>query len=424
MIIKNKIVNNSIFLFFIFGSLFLTFRLLLIGSKASDSITEYSISILPELFVLFILIYFLIPIVQKKTILKFNYFDWIVISYIFFNVLIGVSIAQNLKVSLYAIRMSYLPMLFYFYSSNYAFDIIDMKSLVDKIFKWLVVVGVIGLVLYFGFFDMMMAMILKTKSVASEYFIVRMTSIFWTPVLFGTFMTTSYLYFFYKSTQSNSILNYSFQAIIAICVFLSVTRGAIVILFIGLILLTIISRKWKPFLISLTIMTIVFISVAYYIATPAIFLDWIWHSTSETIGLKKGVTRVDLWIQAFSDFKDYPLGRGLGKAGHVAARFFDKSSVEASATSTDGWFLKLANETGVFGLFSYFVLSLLLFISSIHYIRKFGYDFFSFLFVIFIVINIQNLVSNVLDFYLFSYLYWLLIGIMILHFKLKNIGNG
>lgn len=424
MEIKNKIVNTSILYFFIFGSLFLTIRLLLMGADASQTMSQYLLSVLPELFVCFILIYFLIPIVKKQTVLKFNYFDWILIVYIFSNVLIGVFIAKDLKLSIYAIRMSYLPMLFYFISSYYSFGINELKLLVDKIFKWFVIVAIIGLVLYFGFYDVMIIMILKTKSVVSEYFIVRMTSVFWTPVVFGTFMTSTFLYFFYRSTQSNSIINYVFQAIIGICVFLSVTRGAMIVLFIGLILLAIISRKWKPFLISMSIMTLVYFSVAYYIATPSVFIDWILHSASETIGLKAGVTRVDLWIQAFSDFKNHPFGLGLGKAGHVAARFFEKSSTEASATSTDGWFLKLANETGVWGLFSYFALSAFLFISSIRYIRKFGYDFFCFLFVIFLIINIQNLVSNVLDFYLFSYLYWMLIGIMNLHFKSKSNVNG
>ena len=79
-------------------------------------------------------------------------------------------------------------------------------------------------------------------------------------------------------------------------------------------------------------------------------------STAETIMIKKGLSRVDLWLGAFNDFINNPMGYGLGKAGHVAVRFFGKLSNEAATYSTDGWYLKLANETGIWGLFSYFTL--------------------------------------------------------------------
>ena len=82
--------------------------------------------------------------------------------------------------------------------------------------------------------------------------------------------------------------------------------------------------------------------------------------------------------------------------------------------------MKLANETGVWGLFSYFFFTIFIFYNSIKYIRYYGVDFFTFLFVFFIVFNIQNLVSNVLDFYLFSYLFWFFIGMMVFHFKLHS----
>lgn len=424
MFLKNKIRLNSILFFFIFGTLFLTIRLLIMGSEASKTVSQYILAMLPELLVLIIMLLFIIPHFQKRIKFKLNQFDWFLMFYILTNVLIGIFVAKDFKLSLYGIRMTYLPMLFYFISAQFSFSIVQFKFLLDAIFNWLVAVAIIGLILYFGFSDAMITMINKTGAPPTEYFIVRMTSIFWSPVVFGTFMTCAFLYFFYQSTQNISIINYVCQAIISICVFLSVTRGSMIVLFIGLLILAILSKKWKPFLISLTILIVMFLSVAYYIATPSIFIDWILHSASETIGLKAGVTRVDLWIHAFADFKEHPFGRGLGKAGHVAARFFQKPSNEASVTSTDGWFLKLANETGVLGLLSYFILSIFLFIASISYIRKYGYDFFCFLFVIFLIINVQNLVSNVLDFYLFSYLYWMIIGIMNLHFKSKVISNG
>ena len=417
--LNTKTLNRSILAFFIFGSLFLTIRLLLIGSATSQTIFEYLLSMAPELFVLFIAIYFSVFSIKNKIDFRLNYFDWMLLIYVASNVLIGTFLAHNIKISFYAIRMSYLPMIFYFLAAVNLSEKKEMGILLDRIFKWVAVLAIIGLVLYFGFYDTMIYMISKTSTEAKEYFIVRMTSIFWSPVVFGTFMTCSFLYFFYKSIRSDSLINYFFQIIICACVLLSVTRGAMIGLLVGLILLAFLSRNWKKFFLTMGLMTIVFIAVSYYIATPYIFANWILSSASETIGMKAGVTRVELWLKALDDFKEYPFGRGLGKAGHVAARFFGKNSTEASVASTDGWFLKLANETGLWGLFSYFIISLTLFVSSIKYIHKNGFDFFSFLFTIFVIINIQNLVSNVLDFYLFSNLYWLMIGVMMLYIKIN-----
>ena len=134
-------------------------------------------------------------------------------------------------------------------------------------------------------------------------------------------------------------------------------------------------------------------------------------SSSSTLILEKGVTRVDLWMKAFADFKEHPLGYGLGKAGHVATRFFGKNSSEASVSSTDGWFLKIAGETGLWGLSTYFFLAVSFIVRSLNYIRNKSYSLFHFLLILFVVVNIQCLVSNVIDFYLLSYLFWLSLGL-------------
>lgn len=412
-------MNKGILAYFIFASLFLTFRLLCIGSEASDSAGEFLISMLPELFVFGLTVYFFLWFFKYGN-RKFHYLDWFILIYIVSNVLLGTYLAYDLKLSLYAVRMSYLPMIFYFFMSFSDAGKVELEKLTGWIFALMIGIAVAGLVLYFGFYDEMIFMIKKTAAEVAEYFIVRMTSVFWTPVHFATFMSVSMLYFFYKSTQKTSWQNLLVQAIIASCVFMSVTRGAMIVLVVGLILLTCFSKNWKALLYTLLVMTGVFLLVSFYIAGPAEFLSWILSSTSETVGLKKGVTRVDLWLDAISSFKNRPLGQGLGKAGHVAARFFDEHSKEASVASTDGWFLKLANETGLWGLVTYLGLSITIFVVSIKHLLRTGFGFYSFLFTIFIIVNIQNLVSNILDFYMFSYFYWLLLGIMVYHLKTAN----
>lgn len=434
---NSKTLLNSIFSFFVFGSLFITLRVLLIGSDTSHSFFEYSISALPEIFVLLIVFYLVVYIKKNNLRVNFNYFDWVVVVYLISNVIIGVILAKDLKLSIYGIRMTYLPMIFYFIASINTSEINEIEKYVDKIFKWFFVVGVFGLVLYFVFYDTMISMLLKTSGAKSinevaQYFIVRMTSILWTPVVFGTFMATTFLYFYYRTLLNNTWYNYLFQGILISCVLLSVSRGPIIISILGTIILFIFNRKLKVLLYSTLLSMIVFLSVSSYIskcykAPPSVFIKWIVTSTTETIELKKGVTRVDLWISAADNLWENMLGAGLGKSGHVAARFSDPSlnhittvTSGVSVTSTDGWYLKLANETGMWGLFSYFILSGTLFIVSIKYMIKNSFGLYSFLFTLFVIVNIENITSNVLDFYLFSYLYWFLLGVMIFYLKLKN----
>jgi len=66
---ENYILNNIIG-FFIFQSLFITLRILLIGSNGSTNIYEFFISSLPELFALYIL---LIVLINKSRILNYHY---------------------------------------------------------------------------------------------------------------------------------------------------------------------------------------------------------------------------------------------------------------------------------------------------------------------------------------------------------------
>jgi hypothetical protein len=77
-------------------------------------------------------------------------------------------------------------------------------------------------------------------------------------------------------------------------------------------------------------------------------------------------------------------------------------------------------ETGVQALAFYLVMSSIFFISMIRYIRRTGLDFVSVIFAIFIVTGLVNVVSNALDFYMFSYLYWFLLGLFVFKLKQKN----
>lgn len=411
---KNRTLSfnfqNSILLFFILGSLFPTIRIILIGSDTSKNYYEYFISSIFDLAVILIIIYSFIRIIKNSYLLEFTYFDWMVLIFILSNVILGAILSQNMKISMYGFRLTYLPNLFYFV---FRFNNLDLKQ-VDKIFKnifnWFVGVAVAGIILYFGFYNFMVDMISLAGGVVNNYFITRMTSVFWTPVLFASFMTITFLYYYYRITSNYNWKNYIVLSLLWLCILLSVSRGAFVVLFFGLLMLTIYSNKWKILLTLIVIMAILFIGISFYIGSPLEFIVWILKSTSGTLNLEKGISRVDLWIKAFSDFKEHPFGFGLGKAGHVAARFFEKNSTLASVSSTDGWFLKIAGETGVWGLFSYLSLALAFTFRTVRSLKFSTYTILHFLFIFFVVVNIQCIVSNVIDFYLLSYLFWLSIG--------------
>ncbi len=402
--------QNLILLFFILGTIFPTVRIILIGSETSKNFNEYFISSIFDLVAISIIIYSFIRIIKKNYLFEFTYFDWMVLIFILSNVILGTILSQNMKISMYGFRLTYLPNLFYFVFrfNNLSFNQID--KIFKKIFSWFIVIAIAGIILYFGFYSVMVEMISLAGGVVNNYFITRMTSIFWTPVLFASFMTITFLYFYYRITSNYNWMNYIVLSLLWLCILLSVSRGAFVILFIGLFTLTVFSRKWNILATLLVIMACIFLCISFYIGSPMEFIVWILKSSSSTINLEKGVSRVDLWIKAFADFKEHPFGFGLGKAGHVAARFFEKKSMLASVSSTDGWFLKIAGETGVWGLFSYLILALAFLLRTVRNLKLNSYSIIHFLFIIFVVVNIQCIVSNVIDFYLLSYLFWLIIG--------------
>lgn len=403
--------------FVIFCSLFITFRLLLLGSAGSETVPQFLISALPELFALTLLTILYLRRPSKFKLENLILLDKIFIGFILVNVLIGSIVSLDVKMIIYGIRMTYFPMLFYFVLRFENRDFV--YKTIHQIFLVLSYVGLAGLIIYFLFYDFMIEMILKTGGEVGEYFITRMTSIFWTPVVFSTCMSAAFIYFLWKyllKGEKNSLIHI---AITWSCLLFSVSRGSLVVVVIGFIILSIFCFDWCRFLVSFLLMVFLFLMVALYIGSPIEYIKWIISSTADTVSLKEGVTRVDLWIHAFENFKDHPFGYGIGKAGHVASRFYAQSTSEADVFSTDGWLLKLANETGIIGLISYLGLCLTIFISFLR-MKFYKYPELILLFTFFIIYNIQNLVSNVLDFYLFAFLFWILIGVFANHLSDKN----
>jgi hypothetical protein len=406
---ETKIYAALILLFFIFATVFPTIRLLSIGHGGSASLFEFVISALPDIFAVVVIIFSFFAILKNRKEIHFRFFDWVLISFALSNVIIGFIIADDVLISLYGFRMTYFPVCFYFLF-RFCNDDFSSRTL-NKIFYWFFLVGAAGIILYVGFYDQMVYMLNLSQAELQMYFIVRMTSVFWTPVVFAAFMGTGFLYFCYRYFTTGKWYFLLLLMIMEICILMSMSRGSIIAAIFAFILLSLLVRNWKRSAITLVTIVAVFFMTTYYIASPGEVFWWIAGSTMDTFGLRKGVSRVDLWLKAFANFKDHPFGYGLGKAGHVAARFYNENSVDADVFSTDGWFLKILNETGIWGVASYLFLAasyLIICLKSKLLKNKTG--LLLFFFTMFIMINIQNIVSNVLDFYLFTFLFWAMLG--------------
>lgn len=408
---NNKSIVLNLLLYFIFGTLFISLRTITIGSGTSTSIIDLFFSSLPDIFAFYIFIFALLKNKNKLRYSFFTIYDKLIFLYIITNILLGTYIAHNLTISLYAIQMTYFPMLFYFIARiGFNTDEKSIDNCIKNIANWYFIVSIIGLIIYFLLPDLNKYMTLKVTGIEKIYYIKRIGSLFWSPVVFAIFTTFGAIYTYFKIIEKETISRYLIYTVFWCCIFLTVSRGANVIFYFGWIFITIFSKKYLCFLKTLLIMMLVFFGLWLYDHDMYKVLIFIGDSTIDTFALRK-CTRVDLWIGAFNDFIAKPMGYGLGKAGHVAVRFFSIYSKDVATYSTDGWYLKLANETGIWGLLSYATISIIFIVNSIKHIKTNKHTFYTFIFIFFIIVAIQNIVSNTLDFYSFSCLYWLLIGL-------------
>lgn len=423
MNIFNNLKSNQFTIFLSLLVFYPTIRLLTIGSEHASGFSVL-IGVIPEILFSIVLLFFLLSVMKDKD-RKTHLFDKIVLAYFLFNILIGVCLSQDLKASLYGFRLTYLPMLAYFVGSYYWNKKVDIDRLFHGFFKLLVLVAIIGFIIYFFFPEIHVYFhkIMTDKPIVMAFKgFVRMTSIFWTPVVFAMIMLSAFCYWTYHYLKTGSLFTLLFSLITINAVFFSVSRGPMIASFFALVILLFLgkNRKFKLILVSF----VLFELVVFYFFVPQFpqLMEWVLVSSRQTVGLESNNTRVGLWAEVIHSIEHNPMGLGLGKAGHTAVQLFPPNTPGVSFSSTDGWYFKLMIETGIPALIMYLVMAWMFFINMIRYIKKQGFDFVSVIFSILIVTGLVNVVSNALDFYLFSYLYWFLLGLFV--FILKQNGNA
>lgn len=407
---KSKIFNiqnvgNFYLFFFIYICIAPSVRLLLFGNGEMENLNEALVTVLPDIL---LLVFFLFSFNYWRKSIKFNlqFFDKLVLCFILFNTIYGFILSRNLFISAQGFRVTYLAVIFYFIGR--LFSVNDFESLCKKIFTWLLIFGIIGLILHFGFRNFEKYLVSLSGNKESAYFIPRIGSFVIMPVLFATLMTMACLYFYFRLLKENKKLFYLFVAILWSCIFLSVSRGPIIAFLIGYIFLTIVFRQWIKSLIVFGIIILVSSFWSYILVGSFTPIGWLFSSAADTLAFGEGITRVELWKRSIHDFVQRPWGFGLGHAGVTAIRFLKGTTTPAAVYTSDGWYLMLACETGILGLISYLILCITFIVKGWKIISEKKLSLF--VISIFLLINAQCIVGNTLDFYPYMSLYWLLIG--------------
>lgn len=421
---KNNI-ENYILYYFIFLFAFISLRVLLISGSSFSNIGELLFSMLPEIFIGFIGTMGLINIAKNPIKPKLTLFDKLIIGYIGTNIVLGIFLSMQLNVITYGIRLTYIPMIFYFIARfGVNQDKRSIEQILEKINIVFVIAAIIGLFIYFFAVSIDDFMVQRSNGVVGFYYIRRMNSIIWTPVVWGTFMGFSSIYNFFKLNKKFSVKQLLIFLTVWTSLFLSISRGAFIAFSVCFIFIIVSQKKYKTVLITISSMALIIFLLNVRDHKTIYAFNYISSSSVSTISklfnsnynhdieaLKTDSnTRASYWKMAIQDFTDNPMGYGIGKAGHVARRFFKEGDKSASIYSTDGWYLKVACETGVWGILSFVIISFVYFFQSIKYLRKNKGTIYLFFFLIFIFVGIQNIGSNVLDFYIFANIYWMIIG--------------
>lgn len=403
-------LDHLIIFFFALVSVFPAMRVLLVGVETASSLQSIIITILPDILAFVILIIGLIRYIKKP--FSRATFDYFIIGYILTNVILGIVLGRDLKIAAYGFRYTYLPVLFYFVGRTYStFEFSCTTGLIKNIFNWFTILSVLSLIKYFFFPSFEINLIEKLGYQRGEYFISRMSSMVLTPILFATMIAIALVYFLFQMYEKIGWWNVLSFTLLSACLALTASRGAILAFLIVFVITSLVVRKWKGTLAALASLTFVVLALGLVLPGSGNFFMWMFASAGDTMAMGDNISRVELWKRSWQDFTERPWGYGLGKAGVTAVRFFQNDPDNAAIYTTDGWYLKMACETGIYGVVSYLVMASVFLFSGLKKFLANRNLVLGFFVAVFLFVNIQNVVSNVLDFFPFISLIWLLVGL-------------
>ncbi|HEY1040584.1 MAG TPA: O-antigen ligase family protein, partial [Bacteroidia bacterium] len=301
MSIYNYLKTNQLTVFFTVLIFYPSIRLLTIGSDHAVGLSLI-VGLVPECLFLIICSYSLVFLFKDKN-RKTHLLDKLVIAYFLYNLLIGVYLSHDLRASLYGFRLTYLPMLAYFVGSYYWDKKIDIEGVLHGFFKILVLVAVIGLIIYFLFPEIHLYFhrLSSDKPIVMAFKgFIRMTSILWTPVVFGMVMLAAFCYWAYRYLKTGNYFALLFALITVNTVFFSVSRGPMIASFVAFVLLLFLGKeqKFKWILIALVLLEL----TLFYLFVPQFsqLMEWFFESSKQTATLEAANTRVSLWSEVMN----------------------------------------------------------------------------------------------------------------------------
>jgi O-antigen ligase len=393
------------------GTIFPTFRAMLIGHEGASSIYEYIVSAIPDIA---ILVYTAGSFALRLNLGRPASFplllaDKILLFASLYAVLVGSFLSADFKYIIYGLRMSYIPILMYLAIRNlqeFLDEQVYLKGL-SIFMHWLFITSIIGLLLYFPFSELEQKLKTIVHASRSSYHIPRLNSIYHAPTLNGAYMSIAAAYFSIRFLQKVNYKTAIILSLVLINLLLSVSRGGILAYIIILPGVIYLMRKWKSSLILAGIIVVSVIAGLRAVNLSPDKAGWIFKSSAGTLKMDKTQTRVKLWDSTYSTLERHPFGLGLGKSGWVANRFVKESNEETAFSATDGWYLKTANEIGIPGLL-FFMIFFAFLGWSLYRNSNFlepGISFY--IMILFIQVMLLNIVSNTLDYFVFNSFFWM-----------------
>lgn len=408
---SHYIISKLIEILFIYAWIWPSMRLLMIGRKVANSSIEVIVALTPDLImtIIFIVTYFYLK--KKDLSFQWELIDKLFLFFFFSNVIIGFSLGYDVSIGLQikAFRLTYWPMLFFLVGKIYHTDKRQFEYLLDKIFRWFILFAIIGFIIHFLFQEFNVKMMaLAGYIIPSEYFIQRMGPLVWAPIEFGLLMAMGSVFYVYKIYTNHQKIYFLYLGILWTALLLSVSRGAILSFMIALVYMTIQQKNWKQFLLIVLEMLVIYVVISFLFSIEGKkFIMWILSSTIDTLTIQSGNTRAEQWKVAIQKFIERPYGYGFGKSGFIARWYSNIITVPAVTNITDGWYIKTACETGIYGLLSYLIFSVYLFYQLVQNKTKLVLLFSG---AFFLLVNAMNVPSNALDYFPFMSIYWLIMG--------------
>ncbi len=362
---------------------------------------------------------------RKQLSFRITALDLVIAAWLFWAVPSAIN-SGDFTLIVYGFRLTYLPVLLYFAMRLLPFrDLIEYRQLIDFILVVSGIVAISGILLYFVVpREVLQAWYAQNNFVQSYYQnILRMDSIFWTPVIFGSLMalaaTLCFALLFSGEGGSSKRSRYFWGLLLfSFCCLMSLSRGAWISEVVGVGIIAFLNRKSR-----LGFLTIIGLIIG--IGTLAAMIGsgsddpFVKHVATIFDESELGTGQIPRSEQRLAGLRDISgnllLGVGLGKTGYVAA-WFEGSDPASAAIVADNWYIKLLQESGIIG-FSIFILYLFVFVVRTYRgSRDLSPGPYRSLvlgvWAAFIGFCIQGYGSNVWDFYMLSSVYWILVGII------------